>query len=166
MQESSGYNPAAYEASSAPPPPLHEEVPPRSLTSTPASASAAGESLPVPALLANVSSSSPQRRKESLQKILRLCRGSTGWLQYFGQILLVVLEALADEEALIRETALVVVKEMLRSMRNTVEVRKRRSSFGVRDDRTSARRASNPRASHASPRTLYHAAGARGRQCT
>ena len=58
------------------------------------------------------------------------------------------------------------VKEMLRSMRNTVEVRKRRSSFGVRDDRTSARRASNPRASHASPRTLYHAAGARGRQCT
>jgi len=58
---------------------------------------------------------SPQRRKESLQKILRLCHGSTGWLQNFGQTLLVVLEALSDDEAVIRETALVVVKEMLRS---------------------------------------------------
>lgn len=114
--ESTAYNPAAYSSSSAAdlngyasaPPPIPDD------TRGEIKVSSLGGAVPVPALLANVSSSSPQRRKESLQKILRLCRGSTGWLQYFGQILLVVLEALGDSESSIRESALVVVKEMLR----------------------------------------------------
>jgi len=101
------YSPVGSNSDRHVPPPIPPDLMP--------SRSAVSGMPPVPALLADVSSSSPQRRKESLQKILRLCHSSNGWLQYFGQILLVVLEALGDTEAAIRETALVVVKEMLRS---------------------------------------------------
>lgn len=69
----------------------------------------------VPSLLSDMSSASPQRRKDSLHKIIRLCRSGTSWVSYFGQILLVVLEALCDAEPVIRELSLVVIKEMLRS---------------------------------------------------
>lgn len=117
------YSPVAERPEHKPPPlpgPLHTSTPVGFPSSGAASddgraASSTVSASMVPSLLSDMSSSSPARRKDSLHKIIRLCRSGTSWVSYFGQILLVVLEALCDAEPVIRELSLVVIKEMLRS---------------------------------------------------
>eukprot|EP00656_Telonema_subtile_P011593 TRINITY_DN15743_c0_g1_i3.p1 TRINITY_DN15743_c0_g1~~TRINITY_DN15743_c0_g1_i3.p1 ORF type:complete len:1136 (-),score=257.67 TRINITY_DN15743_c0_g1_i3:63-3470(-) len=120
-----GYHPGLYSPPVAEKPkpapvqekPKKQQQQPQEQTYSAASdgASTAVSASMVPSLLSDMSSSSPQRRKDSLHKIIRLCRSGTSWVSYFGQILLVVLEALCDAEPVIRELSLVVIKEMLRS---------------------------------------------------
>ncbi|VVA99804.1 unnamed protein product [Arabis nemorensis] len=86
--------------------------------------SESGPSIPQILHMINGSDGSPSSSKKSgLQQLIEasVANEESVWTKYFNQILTVVLEVLDDEDFSIRELALLLISEMLKSQKDTME---------------------------------------------